>query len=460
MTQDRDKGMQKKVFARMMQTVRDELGLGPVLGLVAVLLAAAVMLFAVLWFIDSAPPDTITMIGGPEGSMFQHNAEKYRAILARNGVKLKIIASQGSLENLVTLNDPSNHIDVGFVQGGLIQGGLIGGLNTDQLVSLGSVFYEPLLVFYNGTSEITRLSQFTGKRLAIDLPGSGTHALALDLFRANGIEPGGQTELLDTYAEDAAAELLAGRIDAVFLMGDSASLQLIGKLLHAPGIHLMSFAQADAYARRFGYLNKIELPEGSVDLGRDIPDHTVSLVGPTVELVARSGLHPALSDLLLETAREVHGGAGLLQRQGEFPAPLEHEFRISEDASRYYQSGRSFLYRNLPFWLATLVSRMLVVLVPVLVVLIPGLRLLPPLYRWRIRTRITRWYGALLELERGLLIANEAVDHEGLLRRLDEIEQFVNRMKVPRGFGDQFYVLRQHIDLVRERLRNIRSKTG
>jgi NMT1-like family len=435
-----------------MRIVRGVLGLGPVLGFVAILLTALVMLFSVMWFVDSAPPDTITFIGGPEDSMFQRNAEAYRKILARNGVKLNVLSSQGSLENLVHLSDPAFHVDVGFVQGGLLQGGLLQGLDTGKLVSLGSVFYEPLLVFYRGETVLDKLAQFRGKKLAIDLPGSGTHALSLALFKANGIEPGGDTELLDIKSEDAATELLAGRIDAVFVMGDSASLQLISGLLHAPGIRLMSFAQADAYTRNIGYLNKIELPEGAVDLGEDVPDHNVSLVGPTVELVARSGLHPALSDLLLEAAREVHGGAGLLQRQGEFPAPLEHEFRISEDASRYYQSGKSFLYRNLPFWLATLVSRILVVLVPIVVVLIPGLRLLPPLYRWGIRSRISRWYGALLELERNLLEERTPEEKAELLKKLDDIERAVNRMKVPKSFGDQFYVLRQHINLVRERL--------
>jgi len=152
-------------------------------------------------------------------------------------------------------------------------------------------------------------------------------------------------------------------------------------------------------------------------------------------------------------AHEVNGRAGLLQHQGEFPAPLEHEFRISEDATRYYQSGRSFLYRNLPFWMATLVSRLVVVLVPLMVVLIPGLRILPSVYRWRIRSRITKWYGALLELERGLLKANDPAAQAEMLKRLDEIDHSVKRMKVPKMFGDQFYVLRQHITLVRERLR-------
>ena len=214
----------------------------------------------------------------------------------------------------------------------------------------------------------------------------------------------------------------------------------------------MNFSQAEAYSRRIGYLNKIELPEGAIDITRNIPKHKVMLVGPTVELIARAGLHPALSDLLLGAAHEIHGGSNILQHQGEFPSPLSHEFRLSEDASRYYKSGKSFLYRNLPFWLATLVNRILVVIVPILVVLIPGLRMLPPIYRWRIRSRIYRWYGALLELERGLLAENSPAELAALVKNLDDIEHAVNRMKVPKSFGDQFYVLRQHINLVRERL--------
>jgi hypothetical protein len=439
--------MRKIPFARMRQAILEMPGLGPVLGFVAIMLAALVILYAALWFIDSAPPDTITLIGGPEGSMFQRNAEKYKKILARNGVKLNVIPSQGSLENLAHLIDPSFHVDVGFVQGGVMEG-----VDTDKLVSLGSVFYEPLMVFYRGKTPVDKLTQFSGKKLAIGQVASGAHMLASVLLKANGIEAGGPTELLEMDAQDGADALIAGKIDAVFLMGDSASFQLMRKLLHIPGIRLMSFSQADAYSRRIGYLNKIELPEGAIDIVHDIPEHKVLLVGPTVELVAREGLHPALSDLLLEAAREVHGGTGILQHQGEFPAPLAHEFRISEDAIRYYKSGKSFLYRNLPFWLATLINRILVVIVPILVVLIPGLRMLPPIYRWRIRSRIFKWYGALLELERGQLAGNAPAERAELIKRLDDIERAVNRMKVPRSFGDQFYVLAQHINLVRERL--------
>lgn len=444
--------MGKNAFSRMLYGIRTTFGLGPVLGVVALLLCAFALLFAVLWFVDSAPPNTIVMLGGPQGSIFQRNAEKYRKILEREGIKVKILPTQGALENLVHLSDREFHVDVGFVQGGLIQSGLAAGLDTDHLVSLGSVFYEPLLVFYRGQREQDKLAAFAGRRLAIGQVGSGTNALATSLLKANGIEQGGSTELLTLSPEESADALLAGQVDAVFLMGDSASLQLMRKLLHTPRIHLMSFAQADAYTRRINYLSKLVLPEGAIDLGHDIPAHDVALVAPTVELVARSSLHPALSDLLLEAARQVNGGANLLQRQGEFPAPLEHEFRISDDASRYYKSGKSFLYRVLPFWLASLVNRILVVFVPLAVVLIPGVRVLPPLYRWRVRSRISRWYGALLELERSQLGQPQPAERAQLLQKLDDIENKVNRMTVPKSFGDQFYVLRQHISLVRERL--------
>jgi hypothetical protein len=222
-------------------------------------------------------------------------------------------------------------------------------------------------------------------------------------------------------------------------------------LLRAPSVHLYNFIQADAYARRIHYLSKMELPQGSIDLGKNIPRRDVQLIGPTVEIIARPDLHPALSDLLLEAAREVHGGAGLLRRQGEFPAPLEHEFPISADAVRFYKSGKSFLYRYLPFQFASLVNRILVVFIPMVVVLIPGVKIIPALYRWRINLGIYRWYRALLVLEQDLMHASP-VKKEELFERLDRIEQAVNVMRVPASFAEQFYVLRGHIGFVRQQL--------
>lgn len=444
----------RKVGLDRMQSIFTEVfGFDRKTAFVAAILVSFAIICAVFWFFHSAPPGTITITAGPEGSIFRTNAEKYAAILARKGVKLKILPSEGSLENLKRLADPSFKVDVGFVQGGLTNN-----VKTDKLVSLGSVYYSPLLVFYLGNERVDLLSRLEGKRLAIGPVGSGTRTLALVLLANNGVEPNGRTALLDLDGEDATKALLEKKIDAAFMMGESASIQNLRKLLHTPGIRLFDFTQADAYTRRITYLNKLKLPEGSIDFGNNIPDRDIHLIGPAVELIARTGLHPALSDLLLDAAHEVHGSAGLLRQQGEFPAPLQHEFRISSDAIRYYKSGKSFLYRYFPFWIASLLNRMIVVVVPLVVVLIPGLRIIPAIYRWRIMMRFYRWYRELLALERYMIVDLPPEKREEIFARLDEIETEVNKMKVPASFADQFYGLRVNISFVQDRLMDRKNR--
>jgi hypothetical protein len=235
-------------------------------------------------------------------------------------------------------------------------------------------------------------------------------------------------------------------------MGDSASAQVMRKLLLTPEVHLMSFAQADAYTRRVSYLNRLEMPMGSLDFGANIPKQDMHLIGPTVELLARNDLHPALSDLLLEAAQEVHGGSGLLKHKGEFPMLLEQDYPISPEAARYHKSGKGFLYRRLPFWLASVINRILLVFVPVFVVLIPAMKLIPAMLALRTKLRFYRWYRALLLLEYDLRHDITPERRKDLQARLEGIAQSVNRMKVPASYADQFYGLREHVEFVRERL--------
>jgi hypothetical protein len=401
----------------------------------------------VFLFVWSAPPRTITITTGPEGSIFHTNASKYASELARHGLKLIILNSRGSLENLQRLSDPKAKVDVGFVLGGITNGA------SDKLFSLGSVSYQPLLVFYRGAT-IDVLSALAGKRLAVGPVGSGTRSLALALLEANGIKPGEATTLLDWEPRESSKALQEGSADAVFLMGEDAPVALLRELLRAPQVHLLSFRQAVAYTRRLPYLNVLELPEGGIDLGKDIPASDVYLIGPTVELIARDSLHPALSDLLLEAARKVHGNASLLQRKNEFPVPLEHDFRISPDAARFYKSGKTLFYRYLPFWLAGLISRIVVVFVPMILVLIPVVRSVPRVYAWQARSRIYRWYRALLALEREWLPDLDPAKRADLVQRLDEIEKAVNKLKVPAFAADLYYDLRGHIAFVRRLVTN------
>lgn len=466
---------------------------------------------AAIWLairlIQPAPPDTLTISAGPPGSSFWNAAQRYKTILARNGVKLTVLPSAGSLQNLERLSDPKDSVDVGFVQSGVslaAAGAAMGASGpaaasaaasapasasrmagsepasaahtgstastasasasaaepAKHLVSLGSVSYVPLVIFYEG-HERARLSGFAGDRIAIGPEGSGTRALALALLQANGISPGGGTTLLPLTGEAAAHALTAHQIDAAFLAGDSAQPPVMARLLRTPGVRLFSFAQARAYARRFPYLTDIELPMGAFDLGKNLPPAPVHTIAPTAELVARDTLHPALSDLLIEAAKEVHGRANLLQNAGEFPSPVMHDFPISDDAARYYKSGKSFLYRLLPFWLASFADRLIVLLVPIVVVLIPGAKLIPSLYAWRVKSRIYRWYGALIAIERSAL-DDTATDEEraGSVAKLVEIEAAVNRLKMPLAYADQFYVLREHIGFVRARLAQVYDERG
>jgi TRAP-type uncharacterized transport system substrate-binding protein len=433
--------------SKLTAPIMEIFGLSRALALAVVLLAGLLIAFAVFWFIHSAPPDTITITSGAPESSFQENAEKYRVILARKGVTLQIIPSQGSLENLKRLDDPSFHVDIGFVQGGITNDP-----GSNKLVSLGSISYEPLLVFYRATEPVNTLSGFSGKRVAIGPAGSGTRGLALQLLKLNGIEPGGATTLSDLDADAAAGALLAGNVDAVFLMGDTASINVMRQLEHAANIQLFDFTQADGYVRRISYVNKLVLPQGSIDFGRNIPARDVNLIGPTVEVLARPNLHPALSDMLIEAMQETNSSAGLFKRRGEFPAPIPHDFPISTDASRYYKSGKSFFYRILPFGLASLVSRIVVAFVPLVVLLIPGLRLIPAAFKWRMQARINRWYRELLALERHLPADGTPVKQEKLMAQLERIEQEVHKMKVPTSFAGQFYDLRGNIKFVRARL--------
>ncbi|MDB5971246.1 MAG: C4-dicarboxylate transporter substrate-binding protein [Hydrocarboniphaga sp.] len=417
-----------------------------------VILISAAAIAATLHFVRPAPPSRLVMAGGAESSNFRAVAVKYKAILARNGIDLEIVPSKGSLDNLGMLTDPDSGVDIALVQAGVTTKA-----DTSDLISLGSMFPQPLIVFYRSAKPVTRLSELEGKRLAIGGEGTGTRFLALALLKANGIEPGDKTTLLDLEGEDARKALLSRQVDAIFLSGDSSSIAILRELMHADAVRLFDFVQADAYERRFRYLSKLQLPAGTFDLGENLPPQPLTMLAPSVELLAHSELHPALSDLLVEAAHEVHGKGTLLANPGEFPSPAQHDYPIGNDAARYYKSGKGIAYRYLPFWLASLVSRAAVILVPVLVVLIPGLRYAPNLYGWRINSRIYKRYGELMTLERAALQPITPEQRAALLTRLDEIEKAIISFNTPGAFADQIYVLRRHIRFVRE---NLAQNTG
>jgi TRAP-type uncharacterized transport system substrate-binding protein len=410
-----------------------------------VAIVAALAVVATLFVVKPGPPKTIVVTTGAVDSGYHMFAQRYREILARDGVTLDLRVSAGSQENVGRLLDDKSGVEVGFFQGGSAFAA-----NAPSLRSLGSIYYEPLWVFYRG-AEIHDFGGLEGKRIAIGPEASGTRALALQLLAVNAtVMP--PTVLLPDSGAQASEMLLQGRIDAVFMVGPEES-PLVVQLVSAPGIRLLSLERAEAYTRRFPYLTRLILPRGVFDFVNNIPAQDVILVSPTANLLARDQLHPALAFLLMRAASEIHGEAGLLNRAGEFPAPLNSEFPLSSEANRYYKTGSPFLQRYLPYWIAVLVDRLWIILLPSLALLVPLTRIIPPIYRWRVRSRIYRWYARLKEVELELEEDPSPEKLKELLVRLDEIERSVNRINTPLAYSDNLYAFRQNVDLVRERVR-------
>ena len=414
---------------------------------------ALVLVVAAFWvayqFVRPAPPDKLVMTTGSEDSAYHSFALKYQEILARHGISLELRPSSGSVENLKRLNDVDSGVGIGLVQSGT------GDAKSYQdLVTLGYVYYEPIWVFYRGKDDSDRFANLRGLRIAIGPPGSGTRRLASQLLEANGALDG-PTRIVDLGGAEAALALMQRKIDAMFTVGP-AEMALVRNLLLADGVHLRHFSRAPAYTRLFPFLNLVKLPEGSIDLIRDIPAQDTLLLAPTANVVARWDVHPALIDLMLQAMEEVHKGPGLLHSAGDFPKVRDHDFPVSSEAERFYKSGPPFLQRYLPFWAATLFERIFVLLLPLLAVLIPVLRYAPTLYSWRVRSGIVRWYGELKLLELEIKEHYEPAQYQQYLKRLNELEEKAFVRPMPLHFTDQVYNLRQHIDMVRASLGKLR----
>ena len=411
--------------------------------------AAATLMVAAGWWASGlfwpTPPRTLGMATGPEGSADALFGARYREILARSGIDLRLHATAGALENLARLRDPASGVSVGFVQAGTTSA-----TESPGLVSLGTVFYEPLWMFRRKPDEGQALADLRGKRLSIGPEGSGTRALARRLLALHGIDER-SAELLALPPEVAADALIGGRIDLAAIL-TSWDAPVVRQLLAAPGIELAGFPRADANLALNPYLSKLVLPAGVADLARDIPPADVVLLAQKASLVVRRDLHPALQYLLLEAASEAHSPPGLFHRAGEFPAPEGIDLPLGEDARQFYKSGRPFFQRHLPFWAAALAARLLILLVPLLGVVYPLLRSLPGLYGWLIRRRVFRLYRDLKLIELATEASPAAEDAGAIAARLDDLETRASRIRVPQAYAWLAYTLRHHIRLVRERL--------
>ena len=420
------------------------------------MLGIALICALAYWLVDPSPPSHITISTGQENSAYEEFGKKYAKALARQYIKATLKPSLGSQENLQRLTAPGSKIDIAFVQSG----------STEQaeaeqkgLLSLGSLFTEPVWLFYRESKNISRLTQLKGLAINVGPDGSGVPRLFKQLLSVNGVE---DTDLTLGHLENtpATVALLDGGVDGI-VFSSAPDAPLIQMLLQTPGIKLFDFTQAEAYSRRFPFLSHVVLPRGIVDLGRDLPSKDYHLIAPTATLVARQDLHPALIDLFVQAAAEIHGGAGWFRRKGEFPTPSYTEIPVAQEAEKFYKSGPPMMQRYLPFWLANFSERMWVVVVGLGALFLPLSRIIPPLYVWRIRSRVYRWYGKLRMVEQAIenVPPEQRTDvYARQLQRLNEIEDSVNQISIPLSFAEGLYELRSHINFVRKRVMDLTTQ--
>lgn len=412
-------------------------------------LPALLLVIAAFWltaqFVQPAPPSTFKITTGSETGAYFALAKRYAEIIGREGITVEVVASKGSVENLARLKDAGAGYAAAFLQGGIVEP-----VDGETIVSVGRMFYEPLWIFYKMPDDLVGIPELSGLRVAIGPEGSGTRALAEKLLAANGLDKDHVVFLAET-GRSAMEALLEGRADAAVYVS-SASSPLIQEMLNNANLKLLDNPQAEAYTRKFPYLHRLQLPRGSIDLVRDEPPADLSLLAPTAALVVRRDTHPAIVDLLAQAALEVHGGAGLLERAGEFPMPSDPELPFSEDARRIYTSGVSFLQLYLPFWLANFLERSFIMLLPILAVVLPLIQVVPWLYEMRVRARILYWYGRLTRVEKELDIRKGG---DALMRFKSDVEQIddaVSKLPVPLPYIEQVFDLRANIDMVRQRI--------
>ena len=417
-----------------------------------IVLITAIGFIVAYQFVAPEPPRRITITTGSEAGAYYAYARRYASVLAARGITLEVMTSAGSHQNLERLE--KGEADVAFVQGGI--GARASSDDDDEpgpLRSLGSVAYEPVWVFYRGEQRVDKLYQLAGRRVAVGEDGSGIRGLALQLLEANDIKPD-SPDLLPLAGLTAAEALQQSEIDAAFIVA-AQEAPVVQVMLRSPGLRVVSLSQADAYLRRFPFLSKVVLPRGVVDLVRDVPPRDTVLLATTANVIVRDDLHPALASLLLQAMTEVNGRGGFFQRAGEFPAYKDQSFPLSADAQRYYQSGPPFLQRYLPFWLAVLVERLFVMILPLVMVLLPLLKFAPAIYSWRVRSKIVRCYGDLKFLENDLRQHYNPPQHQEYVAHLERIENTASTLNIPLAFSDLLYTLREHINLVREELHRL-----
>lgn len=411
---------------------------------------------ALFYFVAPPPPMHARLATGAAGGGYHAFGERLRAELEQQGFTLELVESQGSQDNLAKLGQ-------GEVELALVQSGQELTLDDEargKLNGLGVMYREPLWLFTRKNVKFERLADLLKLRLAIGSEDSGTQAVTAALLGANRIEapryPKKWQQLGGSRAADA---LIAGTLDAAFFVGPAEN-SLIQRLAAEPGLRLVSLRRTAAYLARLPYLSRLDVGEGMLDMAQNTPEHDIVTLGPVATLVAGEEFHPSLTPLILEAAKTVLKNGSLLDPAGSYPAPPPLSLQTLDEADYYYKKGLPILQRYLPFRIASLADRYIILAIPLLVLLFPLFKAIGPIYQWRIRARIYRWYKHLREIDQLLYKGNLPSDIGTEIARLEKLEDELARVEVPLSYSSELYELHMHLRYMIERLQAVQRRNA
>jgi TRAP-type uncharacterized transport system substrate-binding protein len=414
-------------------------GFGIGLRVLAAILCLVAVVWLALWYFIPAPPSAITIVAGLKGGAFEQTANHYREILARQHVNLEVRFADTPPDVIKLIDNPKSGADAAFVFPGQTSR-----TESPELLSLGRIYSSPYWIFYRG-DELDGLAGLKGRRVNIPVFGK----LPTKILNAYGVNAD-NTKITDLAGPAAVKAFQDGKFDAVFLPPIELNSPSIQGLLRDPTARLMNVAQAEALTRLFPALDRLVLPQGVIDLAKNIPPRDVNLLGSTIAIVVRKELHSESIYLLAQTLQETHGGIGIFQRGGEFPTQTDPEFPMAEEAVDYYKNGPSFLQRYLPFWMINFTKRAIAILVTALAIVIPLLTYAPRLYQWLLHSYLKKLYRRLRAVETEMDAELTVAQVEALQADLDSIGRAARIL--PLRHSDLFIALIMHINFTRTRL--------
>lgn len=391
-------------------------------------------------FIQPSPVKELTIATGSKSGNYYQTALEYKKLLEKEGVKINILESHGSIENIKLINE--NKADIAFIQNGTITSA-----QTNHISTLASIYYEPLWVFYkNDGYSMEYIIQLISKKISIGKEGSGTKDLASRILKENGINKE-NSQILNYSSSKSKELLLKGKIDAMFVVTSHES-KVVKELLANPKINVLSFKRSKAYSRKYTFLESLTLYEGTLDLYKNLPDENINLLSTTANLVVKEGVSEELLRLFLKKVKEVHKNKDLFAKQNQFPNLNNMKLETNETAQKYFTNGDTWLEKIFPYWVASNIDRLKILIIPLLTLMIPLFKGVLPLYQWSMRSKIYRWYDELMQYD----IKIELLNKDELKNELEKLENLQKEIrdetKVPLSFMGEYYNLIMHMDLI------------